>query len=690
MFRNRAPSPQSPEREEIEGQGQQSDTVSRSLIPVLKRRSNRLAASGTGAPQETQPLPSRRRTRRPQSNPPASSSSSARPLEQSQGHTFEPDTTVQDTTLLANTTSQQSTSTNTQATNMPAGTGSTGTGNTGGAAGAPGGGGAGGAGGAANPQQNVGGGGGNTGSTGRSNFKIPDTWDKAKPTFDESAPETIEDYLGECQTVIDRGGITDEQEKKKTYVKYLKNTSTRDAWMALESYTDNTKTAEDFTKEILGYFPEVIKRKEGTIAALNRLCKENKGISMEEEGALRRFGLNFKSLYSKLTTNPPVITNKEACDKYIAALNGSFRGAIRKSLATTHIVEEKLKAYNPGQQGANQPAVRKARKEDPVTLQELIEMAETMASSTRASESDDDSDKEPSKRVKFEYVKEEPMSEKVGDLENTISGLKDTVSLLQKENQLSQSKLDEIVRAFQQAKAAPPPRPPSPYPENRYNGGSNQQYANRENSYRGNYNQAGNQNGAKSAGSGDCRYCGGSGHWSRECLVKEDHIKKGLVSVLEGGQHRLGDGNWIPSGEGFQSERVENYWKKKNAKSVNFHGISSDYQSQNRNRSDDYMNNYPEEAIDEIRSLKFQLANSRENRDPPRNEVAGYMASRVQAQPISPEVAFTNQFLQNAVGNAVTGILNQAFSNHANPQTQEQFLNTRSGKDTNREDPQGF
>ncbi|KAJ7609938.1 hypothetical protein FB45DRAFT_728145, partial [Roridomyces roridus] len=144
------------------------------------------------------------------------------------------------------------------------------------------------------------------------------------PTFDESDPASIEDYLEQCRTINDRGGITSETDKKKTYVKYLNTTGARDAWMGLASYTDSQKKASDFEREILSYFPEVSKRKEGTVAALNRLCKINKGIRMEQEGDLKRFGLSFKGLYAKLSQEPPVITNKEACDKYVGVLNGSF------------------------------------------------------------------------------------------------------------------------------------------------------------------------------------------------------------------------------------------------------------------------------------------------------------------------------------------------------------------------------
>ncbi|KAJ7852441.1 hypothetical protein B0H13DRAFT_1904610 [Mycena leptocephala] len=53
-------------------------------------------------------------------------------------------------------------------------------------------------------------------------------------------------------------------------------------------------------------------------------------------------------------------------------------------------------------------------------------------------------------------------------------------------------------------------------------------------------------------------------HYSKECTVKAAHIHKGWV-VVEDGQQKLADGNYIPRGRGSAAARVEEYWQKKGA-----------------------------------------------------------------------------------------------------------------------------
>jgi hypothetical protein len=59
-----------------------------------------------------------------------------------------------------------------------------------------------------------------------------------------------------------------------------------------------------------------------------------------------------------------------------------------------------------------------------------------------------------------------------------------------------------------------------------------------------------------------CNYCDGQDHYSKEYTIKAAHIHKGWI-VVEDGQQRLADGNYIPRGKGAPALCVEEYWQKK-------------------------------------------------------------------------------------------------------------------------------
>ncbi|KAJ7891686.1 hypothetical protein B0H14DRAFT_2560732 [Mycena olivaceomarginata] len=61
-----------------------------------------------------------------------------------------------------------------------------------------------------------------------------------------------------------------------------------------------------------------------------------------------------------------------------------------------------------------------------------------------------------------------------------------------------------------------------------------------------------------------CYYCDGQDHYSKKCTVKAAHIHKGWV-VVEDGQQKLSDGNYIPRARGSTATRVEEYWRKNGA-----------------------------------------------------------------------------------------------------------------------------
>jgi hypothetical protein len=102
--------------------------------------------------------------------------------------------------------------------------------------------------------------------------------------------------------------------------------------------------------------------------------------------------MRFHALVKKLSKAPVIILNKEACRRYLDALERGFAETLRMAINTRNLIKEDLL-----QAGGNAPPVVVPntvahRKEDPILLEELIKMAERLANkgSTEVTWGDDD------------------------------------------------------------------------------------------------------------------------------------------------------------------------------------------------------------------------------------------------------------------------------------------------------------
>ncbi|CAK5282203.1 unnamed protein product [Mycena citricolor] len=408
----------------------------------------------------------------------------------------------------------------------------------------------------------------------KTGFKIPQPWDTSRPILDEKDPLSIEAYLRHCAQIVEDGGITDVKQAKSMYIRYLPSRQVMDVWEGLDTYSDDTKTVAEFEAEILKGYPEVSKRKTGTMADLDRLCRENRGIKITDEGDLKRFGLQMYSHYKRLSVPPAIITNKVACERYMRTLDSEFSTVLRNALATSQVFNKRYQT-RAGIVNANVPATGVNRQDDPIQLKELMTMAEEMAS-TLSNEDEIPIIARPPK-VRFDYETSPPNHAKVEELENSISNLKDSFLLHQKE---LQTQLQEALKTF------------------------------------------------------------------------------------------------LPNGEGTQGQRVEAYWKKK-GKSVNFQ--DSYYLDQFDSRDNDDMSDYPEEVADEIRSLRSQLIQyeRKSSRPTPESRAEPKTQRTASGSTSNAMESAMGQFMQKAMTDAMAGYFNNMNSGY--PQTQEQFIQTRRG-----------
>lgn len=430
-------------------------------------------------------------------------------------------------------------------------------------------------------------------------FKVLQSWDDAHPVVDESKPESVEEYVEQCRIINRKGGMMSEAAKKATFIRYLKSVRLREKWMALKSFRDGAKTAEEFVEEILTLISRVQGRRFGSTAELDEFCKDESGIRIEELSRLRRFGLGFRTLYSKLSKHPVVLSDREACDKFLSALEGSFRNQVKMVLSNARLMNKHVKALRPRLSSQihvqNASPVQISGKGDPLTLNELVELVESMA--VRETVSEENVYTEMLKESELRKVRDNSVEERVKRLQCSIWDLRDLVDFVHRQ---SSHDFDRALEAIQlaitealQPEWTPPQvvqMQPSTYRDN-------PPHLNLCSVY------------TVQLINGDCRYCHGSGHWSRECQVKEKHVEMGMVTVEKEGRMRLADGNLIPSGQSAQAQRVEEYWARRNraAKSESCE-TGSDASVSLSSLSNAYPSDYSQGAIDEICSLKAQIA----------------------------------------------------------------------------------
>ncbi|KAJ7141577.1 hypothetical protein C8R46DRAFT_1046806 [Mycena filopes] len=201
-------------------------------------------------------------------------------------------------------------------------------------------------------------------------------------------------------------------------------------------------------------YPEVQEDLNGTLDELERLCVENRNIQRTEEGKLTRFGMRFRALVKKLSKAPAIILNKEACRRYLDALERGFAESLKMAINTRNLIKADLQPAAAPQPAA--PNTVDHRKEDPILLDELVKMAERLAATggTEATWGEGDSS-EVKRSERFPMVKIERREAQLEELGGEVSSLRDTLAVVQKQSRAAH---EELMKAFQNMKNSPPTR----------------------------------------------------------------------------------------------------------------------------------------------------------------------------------------------------------------------------------------
>ncbi|KAJ7346070.1 hypothetical protein DFH08DRAFT_961548 [Mycena albidolilacea] len=485
--------------------------------------------------------------------------------------------------------------------------------------------------------------------TGVASFKVPRPWELNVPKFTTEDKEDLQDFVEQVDDIIGLGQINDDDEKKRLLTSYLP-AKKREIWRALTEYAAGTSYT-DFKKAVLKAYPEMQEDLDGTLEELETLCAENRNIKRSEEGRLKRFGMRFRALVKKLSKAPAIILNKEACRRYLDALERGFAETLRMAINTRNLIKEDLLQAGGNAPPAVVPNTVDHRKEDPILLEELIKMAERLANkgSTEVTWGEDDGP-EIKRSDRFPTVKIERRDAQLEELGGELSGLRDALAVTQKQSKAAH---EELLKAFQNSRSPAPAQGESEQRDSGIRNGPQTTYGTDRQFNRG-YGGQVQRNG--------CYYCDGQDHYSKECSVKTAHINKGWL-VVEDGQQKLSDGNYIPRGRGSAAVRVEEYWQKKSTVGQHlnevFYGGSAE---------DEF-----DVLRDEIRTLRVKL-NQVAGGSPPMFQPTPVPVMQLQAQvnPYTNQAAPVLPVNMEELGRTVFNMM------RASNSMQDQYIQTRS------------
>jgi hypothetical protein len=484
--------------------------------------------------------------------------------------------------------------------------------------------------------------------TGVASFRIPRPWESNVPKFTTEDKEDLQDFIEQVSDIITLAQVTDEDEMKRLLTSYLP-AKKREIWRALPEYAAGV-TYDDFKKAVFKAYPEVKEDLDGTLDELEKLCAENRVIKRSEEGRLKRFGMRYRALVSKLSQPPAIILNKEACRRYLDALERGFAETLRMAINTRNLIKEDLLQLGGNAPPPAAPNAIDHRKEDPILLDELIKMAERLANkgSTETTWGEEE-EPEYKRSDRFPAIKIERRDARIDELGGELSGLKDALIIAQKQSKAAH---EELLKAFQNAKSTGAQQEDTEQRDPGNRGGPPHTYG-QDRQYSRGY--------GASTQRGGCYYCDGQDHFSKECTVKAAHIHKGWI-VVEDGQQRLADGSYIPRGRGPAAVRVEEYWQRKGAAGQHYN--ESFYGGSQEDEFDSLR--------DEVRTLRVKL-NQVQGRPAPQNfNQAPTMQLQTQTQPYSNHAASAPAINMEELGRTFFNMMKLGGGQ------QEQYVQTRS------------
>ncbi|KAF9256712.1 hypothetical protein L218DRAFT_949787 [Marasmius fiardii PR-910] len=214
------------------------------------------------------------------------------------------------------------------------------------------------------------------------------------PTFDQDQPDNLKHFLSQIEQYTKCKGWKLGETKIMEAIYHMTPETQKYLIEPMESAKG--EDWEQFKKDLLDEFPEVRDDDIGSVTRLGRIQSKYKFVSQGDLGKLKAYHREFHIEVQKLLQpGKIVVSNAEAVKRYLGGLEPQFQKGVKDRL-WDQLLEEK-----EWDQSTH-------RREDPFTLDEVMEMALRMASRSVSSnlyesEEEDYSQSTKSKKRSKEY-----------------------------------------------------------------------------------------------------------------------------------------------------------------------------------------------------------------------------------------------------------------------------------------------
>lgn len=191
--------------------------------------------------------------------------------------------------------------------------------------------------------------------------KMPKPGEKNAPTFDTDKPEELGRFFERMEDWYEDEGIDEDLDKKTRIVKYL-DPDSESQWKALSKFA--TGSFEEFKSQVMASYPKAEEIMKGSVTALKRKIREIGSVSPKDRDELLSLIRIMTAEVLKLKQiQPPIHTNRELVDLFLARLTPDFAG----------IIANKLSVHRLLAQNRENPVARNT--EDMYDIDEVMEIA---------------------------------------------------------------------------------------------------------------------------------------------------------------------------------------------------------------------------------------------------------------------------------------------------------------------------
>ncbi|KAG6846247.1 hypothetical protein H0H93_015067, partial [Arthromyces matolae] len=160
-------------------------------------------------------------------------------------------------------------------------------------------------------------------NTNRNEIRLPLPSTRDAPRFSSKEPDEVGQFIERMEHLFVLSGLTGNKERKERLVKYA-DAQTEEEWKELPTFSDQAKTWEEFKEEILYSYP-AYRSKTGSVAALDKICREHARLGRSHSEEVHSLVRKFRAQSSKLKS---VYGNGALVEKFLACLILPFREAV--------------------------------------------------------------------------------------------------------------------------------------------------------------------------------------------------------------------------------------------------------------------------------------------------------------------------------------------------------------------------